>query len=99
MENVLLLSLKIVGIYCIFQQGNILGEIKIGGANLFDKTFGKKWSVIIQKPLWGCLPCMSGLWSIVLTGDVSLELILSVCGILYIIDKLLPDELPKFPKQ
>jgi len=80
------ISLIITAVYVLFMQGMLLGWFRILTANLFDWLFGLKWSTIIQKPIWGCLPCMASLWTILLTYSFNLELMLVVCGINILID-------------
>ncbi len=89
---VVLLSLVITGIHVCFQPGMIFGKVTTISANFLDKTFGRKYSRIIQKPLWDCLTCMSAIWTIVLTGRVDIGLILAVCGLNYIISNLTDHE-------
>lgn len=103
----IILSLQITAIYIVFQQGMLLGWLRIGAANLLDDSFGfcckkmnidsplltgKKLSLYIQKPLWECLMCMSSVWTIVLTHSFNIKLILLVCGINSLIDKFLDYE-------
>lgn len=88
LQTIVVYSLIITGIYVAFQQGNVLGWLRIAVANGLDKAIGKKWSRYIQKPLWDCLPCMASVWTVVLdvaTGvspwQLLLLLILGVCGL------------------
>lgn len=71
----------------LFQDGMLLGWFRIGTANLFDWIFGPKKSRYIQKPIWDCLPCMASVWTILLTLEIDIGLILLVCGINSIINK------------
>jgi hypothetical protein len=91
-QNIIILSLVITGIYVAFQQGMLFGWLRIMVANWLDKLVGKKVSKYIQKPLWDCLPCMSGLWYIVLIHSFNLVTILAICGLNSLIDKLLDYE-------
>ncbi|MDF2381332.1 hypothetical protein JMG10_07640 [Nostoc ellipsosporum NOK] len=94
-NDALTLSLIITAVYEIFQQGMLLGWLRIAVANMLDELFGLKYSRYIQKPLWDCLPCMASIWTILLTASINVELILVVCGINVIIDKLyLNEEVP-----
>lgn len=88
-QHGIILSLQITAIYIVFQQGMLLGWFRIALANDFDKTIGKKWSRYIQKPLWDCLPCMASVWTIILMHDFDLGMILLVCGLNVIINKIL----------
>jgi hypothetical protein len=88
-EQAAILSLKITAVFVIFQTGMILGWFRISTANTLDWLFGKKISMYVQKPFWGCLPCMSLIWSIVFDVNVSFETILIVCGMNTIISKFL----------
>ncbi len=88
----IIISLQITAIYLLFQQGMLLGWFRIRVANGFDKIFGNKWSRIIQKPLWDCLTCMAGIWTVVLTQKINIPLILMVCALNAIIDKILSYE-------
>jgi hypothetical protein len=73
----------------------IFAEIRIFVQNCFDKWFDSRWSDIIQKPLFGCLVCMSSVWG--LTGCIALGVpasewvftILQVCGLNVLISRLL----------
>lgn len=95
----IILSLQITAIYTLFQQGMLLGKVRIGFANIIDKAFGLRASRVIQKPLFDCLICMSGIWTVLLTLQVDqpfitidLPLILTVCGINVLIDKIISYE-------
>lgn len=92
LETGIVASLIITTIYTCFQQGMILGWLRIWCANLLDKYLGLKTSRYVQKPLWDCLPCMSSVWMIVLTQKFNLLNILLVCGITILIDKYLDYE-------
>lgn len=81
LQLVVILSFMITGIYTAFQQGNVLGWLRIFLANQMDKAIGIKWSRYVQKPLWDCLPCMASLWTIVLTWSVDPLLVIAVCGL------------------
>lgn len=80
LEKTIIISLQITAIYVLFQQGSLLGGVRIRLANLIDKYFDRIKSIYIQKPLWECLCCMSSFWTIVLTLSFDIRLILSVCG-------------------
>ena len=86
-----ILSLQITAIYLLFQQGMLLGWLRISVANLLDWFFVKdiRISRLIQKPFWDCLTCMAGIWTIILTGTLNFKLILWVCTMNAFIDKLL----------
>jgi len=86
-ENALILSIQILAIYILFSQGMLLGSVRIYTANKFDSWFGLKASRYIQKPLWDCFPCMASVWTIVLTHDFSIGMILLVCGINFLIQE------------
>lgn len=90
--NAIILSLQITAIYIVFQQGMLLGWMRIAMANMFDTTFGKKRSRYIQKPLFDCLPCMASVWTTILTQEIDLGMILLVCGLNLIIEKFLDYE-------
>lgn len=92
LQLVILLSLVITGIYTAFQQGNVLGWLRIICANFLDKILGKKLSRYVQKPLWDCLPCMGSVWTIVFTWHADVFTILAVCGLLTFADKLLAEK-------
>lgn len=86
------LSLAILAIYICFRQGMVLGWLRIIVANFLDKRAGKVLSFYIQKPLFECLPCMAGIWTILLTWQVNVFQILTVCGLNFVIAKLFLDE-------
>lgn len=90
--NPFILSLQITCIYALFQQGNLLGSVRIKAANYLDRIFGKRHSRYIQKPLWDCLPCMASLWTIILTLGINPFLMMTVCGINVLINKIIDDE-------
>jgi hypothetical protein len=85
----LILSIQITAIYTLFQQGMLLGWFRIMCANKIDRWFGLKWSRYIQKPVFDCLPCMASVWTIFLTNGFDIKLILTVCGINVLINKIL----------
>lgn len=94
-DNILLhalyVSLLITSAFVLLQQGMLFGWLRIIGAEIFDWIFAnnRKWSKYIQKPLWGCLACMSSLWTIILTHSIDIYLILLVCAINAIIGAVL----------
>jgi hypothetical protein len=59
--NIIILSLQITAIYVCFTQGMIFGEVRI---YLLQKTFPEFKA--IWKPIFDCLICMGGVWSLVL---------------------------------
>lgn len=67
----------------------LFGPVHIAVANFLDKKLPAKVSRKIQMPLWDCLICMSGIWTIILTKEVDVPLIMTVCGINALIDKIL----------
>ncbi len=85
----IILSFQIAAIYAITKPGMILGTLTIWLANRLDYTVGLKWSKIIQKPLWDCYTCMSGVWTIVLTMQVDIWMILLVCGLNFLIGSVI----------
>jgi hypothetical protein len=92
LEKAITISLQITAIYVLFQQGSLLGFVRIYFANLLDKHFDKIKSIYIQKPLWDCLCCMSSFWTIVLTWSFDVKLLLCVCGCNCIIYHLIFDD-------
>lgn len=90
-EHAIILSLEITALYILFQQGMLLGWFRIIMASLFDGVFGLQWSRYLQKPIWDCLACMASIWTIILTLDFDLKLIMIVCGINTIISKFLDE--------
>jgi hypothetical protein len=89
LEKAIIISLQITAIYVLFQQGSLLGGVRIYLSNMLDKYFSKVTSIYIQKPLWECLFCMSSVWTILLTMSFDIKLILCVCGVNCIIYNLL----------
>jgi hypothetical protein len=89
------ISLMITAIYACCGDGMVFSEIRIGIQNFLDKRLGNRASEIVQKPLFGCLACMSSVWGI--AGCVALGIpagewvftILQVCGLNVIIARLL----------
>lgn len=88
LERAITISLQITAIYIVFQQGNLLGWLRIKGANWLDARFGKLTSLYIQKPLWDCLGCMASVWGVLLSWSFDLRILLCVCGINCIIYNL-----------
>jgi len=86
-ERALILSLQIIAIFLLFQEGNALSPVRVRVANWLDSVVSKRTSAIIQKPLWECYPCMASVWTIVLTQRIEPGLILLVCGINYLLCK------------
>lgn len=86
--NAVILSLQITAIHVAFSDGNIFSFIRIFFANILDKIFGVKASRYIQSPLWDCPFCMSSVWTIAFTWTFDWRLILVVCGISFIQDKI-----------
>ncbi len=92
LQAAVLLSIQILAIHLLFNKSPIGMPVKIAFANMFDKLFGKKASKIIQSPLWDCFICMSSVWTILLSWSVDPLLIIAVCGVNIIINKLIdPD--------
>lgn len=94
------LSWIITALYVSFQKGMFLGKLRAKIATFLDRKLiarlgnqqGRKWSTYIQKPFWDCLPCMSSVWGLLLSWSLDIELILVICGINAIIDKILDYE-------
>lgn len=89
LSQILICSLICTGLYICFQQGNILGFVRIAVANFLDRNLDRKWSKYIQKPLWDCIACMASVWTILFTWSVDIGLILAVCGLNAIIERIL----------
>jgi hypothetical protein len=90
--KVILISLFCTGLHIAFSQGNALSFIRVWVANKLDHLLGKKWSLYVQKPIWGCLPCMASVYGLLL-GGFNLLIICAVCGLNVIIDrKIVRDE-------
>jgi hypothetical protein len=92
MTSVILMSLIITGIHIAFAEGNALSFVRVWIANRMDAAIGSKWSKYIQKPLWDCLPCMSSVWTIVITRRFDLLLICAVCGLNVIIARVIEQD-------
>jgi hypothetical protein len=95
MQLFLFYSLIITGFHVSTWQGMILGPARIFLANNLDKVFGKRLSRILQKPLWDCLPCMAGIWTIMLMWEFDLLAILAVCGLNAVIDSIISHSNPE----
>jgi hypothetical protein len=85
-DKVIIVSLIIAGLQFAFMQGNVLSPVRVFAANYLDKWFGQKVSKYIQKPLWGCMPCMASVWGLILLG-VNIPAIVAVCGLNVIISQ------------
>jgi hypothetical protein len=59
------ISLMITAVHVSMWQGMIFGWFRIGVSNWIDKLFGEcgDW---IKKPLFGCLICMSGIYTFII---------------------------------
>lgn len=103
-QHAIILSLQITAIYILFQEGMLLERLRGWIETLFDQMFiwlakktrqpdyeitGKQWSKHWIKPVFGCVICMSGIWTIILTWSINIPLIFVVCGINVIIDKFI----------
>ncbi len=87
------LSLIITAIYVCTWDGMIFEKPRIFIQNLLD-CMGLGFSLWVQKPLFGCLMCMSSFWTIALTiwdtpYNVVFRLIFLVCGINTIINSII----------
>jgi hypothetical protein len=71
------ISLICTGIHVCFWEGMILGKL------------GEKMQHWIFKPVAMCLPCMASVWSILLTMNINLKLMLAVCGVNTIIASII----------
>lgn len=91
-SHIVILSLIITANYKLFADGNALSGMRVWFANQLDSTVGRRWSRIIQKPLWDCLPCMASFWTIVLTLSFNVPLMLAVCGLNTIIERWLSED-------
>lgn len=87
-EKIIIVSLIITGLHFAFMQGNVLSPVRVWCANRLDAWIGQKWSKYVQKPLWGCMPCMASVWGLILCG-VNIPAILAVCGLNVIISQSL----------
>lgn len=102
--DALILSLQITAIYILFQEGMLLGWLRLWAEGYIDDACvffckklkfqkplptGWKYSKYIQKPVWGCVICMASIWTIILTGSINIPEIFLVCGINVLIDKFL----------
>lgn len=92
-NSLLVASLICTGIYALFLEGNLLSPVRVRVANFLDKRVGPRASKIIQKPLYGCLPCMASVWGMILVG-FNIPVILALCGMNLIVERLIdaPDE-------
>lgn len=79
----------ITGVHTAFQEGNVFAWCRVRAANWLDRVAGLKASRYIQKPFWDCLPCMASVWGMLLTLSFDVPLLLAICGMLTIIDKIL----------
>jgi hypothetical protein len=84
--QVIIVSLIITGLRFAFMQGNVLSPVRVWCANRLDVLVGQSWSKYIQKPLWGCMPCMASVWGLILCG-FNIPVILGVCGLNVIISQ------------
>ena len=85
----LVITLQILAIHVCFWDGNIFSWFKVLLANEFDRAFGVKASKYVQKPLFSCLTCMSGIWTIILSWSFNVSMILIVCGMCALIDMII----------
>lgn len=102
--HAIILSFQITAIYILFQEGMLLERLRSFIERIVDavciffaKKFvkgnplaaGMKASKYLLKPIFGCVICMASVWTIILTWSFNLPLILLVCGINVLIDKII----------
>ena len=72
---------------------NIMDKVCIFFSKMFKVKSplitGKKASKHLLKPVFSCVICMSGIWTIILTWSFNFPLIFVVCGINVLIDKFI----------
>jgi hypothetical protein len=93
MIEVIKISLMITAIHACCQEGMIFAWLRIFVQERLDKLLGVRASEIVQKPLFGCMACMSSVWG--LGGCLALGVpasdwvftILQVCGLNVIISR------------
>jgi hypothetical protein len=92
-NSIVVISLICTGIHALFLEGNLLSPVRVRIANKLDVLCGKRWSKIIQKPLYDCLACMASVWGLIFAG-FNIPVILAVCGFNFIIARMIeaPDE-------
>lgn len=88
-QQILTVSLICAGLHVASWEGNVFGGVRAFLATWLDRAVGKKWSRYIQKPLWDCLPCMASVWTILFTWSIDPWLILAVCGLNSIIERII----------
>jgi hypothetical protein len=97
MEHIIKCSLGILGIYLLFQAGNLLYPIRA--------ALKKRISTFFLKPIFECLTCMASFWGFLywvtyvlpdLANVTTLALlksilitILPVCGLNFLLDKFI----------
>lgn len=91
MIKALEISLIITAIYASMWDGMLFGWLRIGISNVLDKIK----LPFLKMPLFDCLICMGGIWSVLIYSimyGIDIEIIyttLMVIGINTIIDKIL----------
>lgn len=95
MINALEISLIITAIHVSMWEGMIFSGIRVKTSNLIDRFFPSKTAHMLKKPLFDCLICMGGIWSLIIYPmlfgfDINiLKTMLEVIGINTIISGLI----------
>ena len=95
MIDALKISLCIVAVYECTQEGMILHRARAWAATQMDRRLGDARSEWLQKPLWGCLICMSSIWGLIFSVAFEVALIdvpltiLMVCGVNSLINRVI----------
>lgn len=66
MIKALEISLIITAIYVSMWDGMIFSSVKVWVSNLIDKLLPAKAAFMFKKPLFNCLICMGGIYSLII---------------------------------
>lgn len=60
------ISLIVTAIYASMWEGMIFSGLRVKVSNLIDRFFKSKTAYMLKKPLFDCLICMGGLYTLII---------------------------------
>lgn len=66
MERALTISLIITAIHISMWEGMIFSFVRVWLSNIIDRLFIDKTAFMVKKPLFDCLICMGGVWTLMI---------------------------------
>ncbi len=98
-QEALAISLQIVALHVACWHGNLLAGVKSRIGNFLAKRCGRREAILIQKPLYDCLPCMASVWTCLLSWSFDVKLILVVAGLNVIVERIIGNEDERLPTE